>query len=91
MNMDVPVVVASGNYAPLRPIVVFASENYSLIVVGSVEGVGNKAADSQGGPLVTVHAVGVSATCLMNSGPVARSGTSLSAPLVAGEIANLLS
>jgi len=99
MDLDVPVVAASGNFArdAKRNIVdtvpaMYAAEDYPLIVVGATNSKGERAAFSQTGPFVTTHAVGVDCTSLGPDGkPSVGRGTSLSAPLVAGELANLLS
>ena len=92
------VVVTAGNEAAKgRPNVdgypaLFADE-LPLIVVGSTDNRGNKSPFSQGGPLVTVSAIGEDVECPQGTGTSQswEDGTSFSAPAVAGLAANLLS
>ncbi|RSL79299.1 hypothetical protein CEP52_017540 [Fusarium oligoseptatum] len=64
-----------------------------LIVVGSVNSQGQRSWFSKGGPHVTIHALGEDVLCMPKGGNVPKedAGTSFAQPLVAGEIANLLS
>lgn len=98
-ELDVPVITGSGNNrrnaqdvdtVPAQ----WARPTYPLIVVGSVDFDGKRSDFSQGGTQVTVHAPGKDVTCVPETGSEpsrGRSGTSFAAPLVAGEVANLLS
>ncbi|KAH7142026.1 peptidase S8/S53 domain-containing protein [Dactylonectria macrodidyma] len=64
-----------------------------LIVVGFVNSEGERSGFSQAGPHVTIHALGEDVRCLPKDKDSAMEmdGTSFAAPLVASEIANLLS
>ncbi|KAK5655245.1 hypothetical protein OQA88_5812 [Cercophora sp. LCS_1] len=83
LALGVPVAVSAGNDAriPRRENVdtvpgIFAGQAYPLI----------------GGPQVTLHAVGEGVTCLMDGDiPGTKTGTSYAVPLVAAEVADLLS
>ncbi|KAB5545564.1 peptidase S8/S53 domain-containing protein [Coniochaeta sp. 2T2.1] len=97
MKLDTPIVTSSGNDAdtPGRSDIdqwpmVWASKEFPVIVVGSVDAAGQRAAASQGGPKLTTHAMGVDVSCYYNSLTVPvtdRQGTSFSAPIVAGQVA----
>jgi len=101
MGLDVPMVVPAGNGADKgHPNVdhvpaAFAEESYPLIVAGLVNASGDISQFSQTGPEVTLYAVGEGVQCIMSSNPVQppnrTTGTSTCAPMIAGEIANLLS
>lgn len=100
MDMDVPVFCLAGNLAKKgHPQVdtipgIWASEDYPLLVIGSVNFDGRVSIFSQGGDQVFLHAPGSGITCMPKSGNVPMTnkfGTSLACPVVAGEVANLLS
>lgn len=100
LDMDVPVIVASGNNADQpggrRDVDVYPGvwegPDYPLLVVGSTNNVGELSDFSQGGPHVFLHAPGEDISCMPSSGPVMTDGgTSYACPMVAGEVANLLS
>ncbi|KAH8705522.1 hypothetical protein BGW36DRAFT_422075 [Talaromyces proteolyticus] len=99
IDMDVPVVMASGNNAeePGRQTVdsypqLFAKDIPSIILVGAVDNTGATGGFSQGGDLVSVWAPGVGVNCALNTGgSQKRTGTSYSSPQVAGLIAYFMS
>ncbi|KAJ5104663.1 Subtilisin-like protein [Penicillium alfredii] len=105
-TLGVPFVTAAGNSALKpdsqgRPRVnidtspaVVAARGLPMSVVGNVNMEGNFAADSQRGSLLTGSAGGIFSTVLDKNGQLPRhlpSGTSVSAPLWAGEMANTMS
>ncbi|KAG9237195.1 peptidase S8/S53 domain-containing protein [Amylocarpus encephaloides] len=99
MVMGVPIVVPSGNDAGIEGLVdvdtmpsIWEGEDYPLIVVGSTDYQGRLSVFSQRGPHVFLHAVGEDSTCIFRDGTIhVKSGTSNASPMVAGEVANLLS
>lgn len=100
-DRDVPFVCISGNTDPAENDSEEVNEypallegpDFPLIVVGSVNSEGALSDFSQRGPHVTLHAVGEDILCLPKDSqtPMRDDGTSFAGPLVAGEIANLLS
>jgi cerevisin len=100
-NLDVPVFFPAGNFAedPARANVdtlpaLWAESNFPLVVVGSTSKNGRKSAFSQGGPKVTVYAMGEDNACVNKESfypDIKIGGTSVACPQVAGLIANLLS
>jgi subtilisin family serine protease len=102
MDMDVPFFVPAGNDAPTIPNVdtvpaTYASDDYPLFVIGSTTVDGRISTFSQTSDEVFLHAPGEGITCLPPAGnqplqpPNGPFGTSFATPLVAGEVANLLS
>jgi subtilisin family serine protease len=103
MEEDIPMFTSSGNFAsdPKNPRKevdtipgIWEGEDYPLIVVGSTDHGGALSPFSQEGKHVFIHATGNQITCMLRQGadPAKnKEGTSFSAPVVAGEVANLLS
>jgi subtilisin family serine protease len=101
IDIDVPVFAASGNERgksgrdniDTHP-ALLATPDFPLITVGSAEADGPQSLFSQGGPHLTINAVGNQITCMSKTGNTPRAGrwgTSFAAPLVAAEAAVLLS
>ncbi|CAG8974523.1 hypothetical protein HYALB_00009058 [Hymenoscyphus albidus] len=97
INLDVPVIVAAGNYAPGLRVVdhipgVWAAPDFPILAIGSTNKNGKLTKWSQGGEQVFLHAVGEEISCLdMTGGIKVSRGTSYTAPQVAGEVASFLS
>ncbi|KAI1765264.1 peptidase S8/S53 domain-containing protein [Hypoxylon sp. FL1150] len=98
MNFDVPVVQSAGNLADKgHPLVdsypaVFEGPDFPMIIVGSTAPNGEISSFSQRGDHVSIYSTGESVSCLDANGIESRgSGTSLAAPIVASQIAIILS
>ncbi|KAJ4188666.1 hypothetical protein NW767_011774 [Fusarium falciforme] len=99
-DRDVPFVCISGNIDPVENdseevneySALLEGPDFPLIIVGSVNSEGALSDFSQRGPHVTLHAVGEDILCLPKDSqiPMRTDDTSYAGPLVAGEIANLL-
>ncbi|CAJ2501812.1 Uu.00g046650.m01.CDS01 [Anthostomella pinea] len=98
IDMDVPFVNAAGNFGSQlgRHAIdtvpgVFEETDVPIINVGNADANGIIRPNSQGGAHLWMYATG-DVTCYSKAGAVTtKDGTSFAAPLVAGEIANLLS
>jgi hypothetical protein len=101
INIDVPMFAASGNFGrrvgrqniDTLP-ALLATPDFPLTTVGSADIDGAQSIFSQGGPHLTLYAVGTNTTCLLSTGSTPdtdRDGTSYATPNVAANVANLLS
>jgi subtilisin family serine protease len=98
-DIDVPLFASSGNDGRKKPNIdshpaFLATPEFPSVSVGSADIDGIQSGFSQGGPHLTLHAVGSHGTCMGKTGDAPlteKEGTSLAAPLVAGTAANFLS
>ncbi|KAJ9637176.1 hypothetical protein H2199_007462 [Coniosporium tulheliwenetii] len=103
LKSDVPVLAIAGNKAEEKTLdgklreevdtapAIYESPDFPIIVVGSTDHDGRRAATSQGGDKVTLLAQGVDIVCQgVPFAPQIKSGTSFATPQVAGVLATFL-
>jgi|GEM_PF-341062 hypothetical protein len=89
LSQNVIVVAAAGNDGNGQ--ISYPAAYPGVIAVGSVDATGQRATFSDYGPQMTISAPGVGLNTVTTNGTMSFSGTSASAPLVAGAIAGLVS